>query len=244
MSLTHLILRLEAPLMSFGGVSIDAWGATTAWPSASMLTGLIANSLGMDRVEGAALQALQDRLAYACLVLREGERLLDYQTAQLEKSDRGWTTHGMPEERAGGAETYKAPHIREREYWADRNVLVALRLEPEDTGPSVGSIAEALSAPARPLFIGRKSCLPAGPLSLGVVEASDCLDALGRTLQSEDVSPGETLVFAADPKVEMERFLSGKVCRIRVHGRRDFVSGVHAGEQTWWEGKVSLQGAV
>ena len=39
----HLILTLEAPLMSFGGITIDHLGVTRDFPAASMLTGLLAN---------------------------------------------------------------------------------------------------------------------------------------------------------------------------------------------------------
>ena len=47
----HLILNLEAPLMAFGGETIDNIGVTRRFPSASMLTGLIANALGWRRID-------------------------------------------------------------------------------------------------------------------------------------------------------------------------------------------------
>ena len=43
-----LALRLEAPLMSFGGVLVDNRGVTEPFPTRSMLAGLIANALGHD----------------------------------------------------------------------------------------------------------------------------------------------------------------------------------------------------
>ena len=36
----HLIMRLESPLMAFGGETIDNLGVIRRFPSASMLTGL------------------------------------------------------------------------------------------------------------------------------------------------------------------------------------------------------------
>jgi CRISPR-associated Cas5-like protein len=45
-----LLLRLEAPLMSFGGVAIDYRGVTRTFPGCAMLTGLITNALGMSIV--------------------------------------------------------------------------------------------------------------------------------------------------------------------------------------------------
>ena len=106
----HLILNLESPLMAFGGEMIDNYGVIRRFPAASMLTGLFANALGWRRVERERHQRLQDRLIFAARIDREpagGVRLTDFQTAQLNKDDKGWTTRGQPEGRAGGANTYR-----------------------------------------------------------------------------------------------------------------------------------------
>ena len=95
----------------------------------------------------------------------------DFQTAELTAADRGWTTRGRPEGRAGGAGTYSGKHIRHRWYQADALVTVALRLDPDSEVPTLDDIAIALASPARPLFIGRKPCLPAAPLFAGFAEA-------------------------------------------------------------------------
>ena len=67
-----LVLRLEAPLLAFGGVAIDQIGPTRDFPSASLLTGLLANALGWRRTEAAAHQRLQDRLIFAARLDRAG----------------------------------------------------------------------------------------------------------------------------------------------------------------------------
>ena len=108
----HLIMRLESPLMAFGGETIDNYGVIRPFPAASMLTGLLANALGWRRVERERHQALQNRLVFAARIDREpagGVRMTDFQTAQLGANDQGWTTRGRPEGRAGGANTYNAP---------------------------------------------------------------------------------------------------------------------------------------
>ena len=102
----------------------------------------------------------------------------DFQTAQLAKNDHNWTTRGNPEGRHGGPGTYLGPHLRWRDYTADKRVTVALRLENEDESPTLDELAAALRRPARPLFLGRKSCLPARPLFEGFAEVTDLLDAL------------------------------------------------------------------
>lgn len=159
-----LILRLEAPLLAFGGVAIDHVGVTRDFPAASMLTGLLANALGWRRTEWEKHQALQDRLIFAARWERDSvfSLLTDTQNAQLAKNDKGWTTWGEPEGRQGAS--YGSPHRRLRDYHADACVVVAVRLEPAKDEPSLDVLAAALDRPARPLFIGRKPCLPSAPL--------------------------------------------------------------------------------
>lgn len=178
MSHSWLTLQLSAPLMSFGGETIDQVGPTRSFPAASMLTGLLANALGWQWSDRGALQRLQDRLIFAAACLREGELLTDSQNAQLRKADRGWTTLGVPEGRAGAS--YGAPHRRKRDYLQDGAVLVVFRLEPMDEEPSQNAVECALNSPVRPLFIGRKSCLPTGPILEETVTAPSAYDALSQ----------------------------------------------------------------
>jgi len=181
-----LILHLEAPLLAFGGVRIDHIGVTRDFPALSMMTGLLANALGYRRTEWEKHQALQDRLVFAPRRNLESSAglLTDTQNARLEKNDRGWTTWGEPEGRDGAS--YGAPHRRLRDYHMDQHVVVALRLQG-DSAPDLDALAEALARPARPLFIGRKPCLPAGLLLRGepFVEAATAYDALRKVAGAE-----------------------------------------------------------
>ena len=182
MSTDHiwLVLRLEAPLLAFGGVTIDQVGITRDFPAASMITGFLANALGWQRTEWQAHQALQDRLIFAVRRDRENPAgiLIDMQNAKLEANERGWTTYGKPEGRAGAS--YNSPHRRQREYHADACVTVVLRLEPAEDSPDLNKIAEALDRPARPIFLGRKTCLPSSPLRVCNTSASSAYEALQR----------------------------------------------------------------
>ncbi|ACL58127.1 type I-E CRISPR-associated protein Cas5/CasD [Methylobacterium nodulans] len=156
----HLLLLLEAPLQAWGGVLVDAYGPVDEFPAATLVGGLVANALGYDRADWQRLEALQERLVVGAAVLRRGSTITDNQNAKLEKGDVGWTTRGRPEGRGGGAEAYKSPHRRFRDYHADTLALVALRLDPEDEKPDLDAIAHTLEWPERPLFLGRKPCLP------------------------------------------------------------------------------------
>lgn len=176
----HLLIRLSSPLIAFGGETIDNFGVIRDFPALSMITGLIANALGWDRADDSAHNRLQTRLRIGTRLEVEGSRLTDFQTAQLGASDKGWTTWGTAEERSGGVASYDSPHLRYRDYHADLTALVALRLEPVDEAPTLDDISAALDQPKRPLFIGRKPCLPTARLFAGWMEADTVLQALER----------------------------------------------------------------
>ena len=238
----HLILRLEAPLMAFGGETIDNYSFIRRFPSASSLTGLLANALGWRRIEAERHQRLQDRLIFAARIDREpaaGIRLTDFQTAQLGASDLGWTTRGQPEGRAGGANTYSAPHLRFRDYFADMRVTVALRLEPAEESPTLEKLVSALGEPSRPLFIGRKPCLPSSPLFVDIVEGDTSLHVLLASQPEEDSDDSNSLaamwpaneVVGTDRRVQITR-------RYMLTDQRNWVSGLHGGGRWVCEGSV------
>lgn len=239
----HLILRLEAPLMAFGDVMIDAIGPVRDTPSASLLTGLLANALGVRREEGVRLARLQERLVFGCRLDRRGERLVDFQTAQLGATDRGWTTWARVEGRAGGDATYDSPHIRYRTFNADACVTVALRLTEETECPTLEEVARALDEPARPLFLGRKPCLPSGPLLIGTLDAPTIWDALQHALCEP---PEELMVRRRGARRDASVALvlpADELCpdgfhAVRACERRDWEVGMHAGEVVTYHGQV------
>ena len=230
----HLILNLEAPLMAFGGEIIDNLGVIRPFPAVSMLTGLLANALGWRRVERERHQGLQDRLVFAARIDREpygGLSIRDFQTAKLEHSDKGWTTRGRPDGRAGGANTYNAPHLRFRDYWVDSHVTVALRLDPESNAPmTLDDLATALTEPARPLFIGRKPCLPSGRLFEGFIEGDT---ALGALLASPLSDPSNESMEVRTMWPMKEGVLGIEPSQTNmVTDERNWVSGLHGGGRT------------
>lgn len=242
MSADHswLILRLEAPLVAFGGVAIDQVGVTRDFPAASMLTGLIANALGWRRIEWQAHQALQDRLVFAVRRDRENSTgvLTDMQNARLEKNDRGWTTYGMPEGRAGAS--YMAPHRRQRDYHADACVTVVLRLEPATTSPDLDAIASALDRPARPLFIGRKPCLPSRPFIVGSINAPSAYEALQK-IPAVDDPRGQLRALWPEHEGPTEGRQVHRI--VALPDLRNWKTGLHGGTRVVVEGTVEANGA-
>lgn len=222
----HLLLRLEAPLMAFGAPAVDQLRPVQRWPAVSMLTGLLGNALGWRRQDAALLDRLQARLRWAARLDREGTPLIEFQTAQLGKDDQGWTTRGAPEGRDGGADSYKSPHLRWRDHRADASVLVAIALTPADETPTLDHLALALQRPARPLFIGRKACLPATPVFAGWIDAGDPLSAvLADRVDNTAVFYGEGAGASS----------TGSPVRHVASDERRFTLDLHAGRQTVFE---------
>lgn len=224
-----LVLRFAAPLMAFGGVLVDQRGFVVEHPGRSLLAGLLANALGYDHGEADRLRALQDRLRYASRVDRPGQRLVDFHTVDFSPEtspwmQMGWTTRSAPEGRSGGS-AKEGTHIRERHYHADRIQTLTLTLDGE-TSPGLDDLEAALRQPARPLFLGRKTCLPAEPLLRGRIAADSAVAALGRWPRDRRADPGP--LNALWPKDETGPAPN----RLEpVHDERDWQNQIHAGRR-------------
>ena len=231
-----LHLRLRAPLAAFGGEAIDARGVTRDFPGQSMLTGLIANALGWHRRLREEHQRLQSRIVYGAV--RETEPVLgrttDYQTAQLAKEDRAWTTRGTPAQRDGGPNTYAGAHQRWRDYHADLRMSVVLRLDPLDEQPTLGDLEAAFMRPSRPLFIGRKSCLPAAPIFGGWVEADTAPAAL-RSVVPAGAGTLRALWPESDGTANADR-------TVYLTDERNWMTGLHGGARRVCEGRIAAEG--
>ncbi len=235
---THLLLRLEGPLMSFGTLAVDQHRPVQRWPATSMLTGLFANALGWKRTDCDSLQRLQARLRWAVRLDRPGVPLTDYQTAELRKGERrGWTTRGVFEEGS-----FVGTHQIWRDYRADASVALACGLDDSEAAPTLQALAAAIQHPQRPLFLGRKSCPPSSRLLLGMTDMPDAFQAL------------KQIPRAADASVELAVFFNERAApvpanaqRHRVSDERLFSLDVHAGAQWMYEttdaGNVQAQGA-
>jgi len=223
-----LLLRLEAPLMSFGGAMVDNIGRTRSFPGQAQVTGLLGNALGYRHADANLLERLQIRLRMAAALARPGEVLRDYHTVDLAQPHlvgTGWTTRGAPELRGGASG--EATHIRHRWYLADAVVVVVLTLHPADEEPRLSDLAAAVQHPARPLFIGRKTCLPTAPILLGAgeIEAVSTVaalqDAMTRLAHPKSdrvqVEMDERLASTADDTAETERLIDRRDWRNQMH---------------------------
>lgn len=249
-----LLLSLQAPLMSFGGPQVDQVGPTGRFPTVSQMAGLFANALGYTHDDHRRLQTLQDRISLAAALVRGGEEREDYQTVDLGQAHLAkpsWTTRGRPEHRAGGAPARLGTHIRFRRYRADARVLAAVALDPPDLGPRLEEIATALDSPCRPLFLGRKNCLPADRLVFGLYSgAPNLTEAICRARRNFPDrwaaafgAPEITEVTAEWPITEQDDAVGGRSETYRVVDRRDWRNQLHGGERVVGRGTLPLHDA-
>lgn len=215
--------------MAFGGETIDHLGVIRDFPALSMVTGLFANALGWRREDATQHDHLQRRLIMGAWCAHGSRRITDFQTAHLGANDNGWTTRGVPEERSGGPATYDSPHLRYRDFHVGLSMLVAIRLEPTDVKPTIDDLAHALDHPARPLFIGRKSCLPSRRMFAGWLDADNILEALQRSCA------------AAERQSVRMQWPDGEGCLpgdrvLDICDERNWSSGVHGGWRPIREG--------
>lgn len=229
----YLLIRLEAPLQSWGGVALDPKRPTREFPSRSALAGLLASALGWRYSDGARTTTLQDALSYAVREDRPPRTLQDYQTVDLGRDATGWTRWGR--EQRGGASADET-HVLQKEYLADASLLVALTLEEDEAPVGLNELAEALREPARPLFLGRKSCPPAVQLLEGRIDAPSGHEALRRapvdSPSGGDLAHMRCWYEVGDGPEEPD-------ARVReVWDRRDFASDRFAGSRRVVEGRV------
>ncbi|MEZ4450876.1 MAG: type I-E CRISPR-associated protein Cas5/CasD [Nannocystaceae bacterium] len=230
-----LLLRFDAPMMSFGTTAVDAIGRTSPFPGRSMLAGLLGNALGYDHRDVDALTRLQARIRHAVRRDRGGEIRTDYQTVDLGQphllDEVAWTTRGRLDPRGGSSDNKVGTHIRHRDYLVDSAFTLALTLTPADESPEIEAIESALRRPARPLFLGRKCCIPAAPLVLGRAQAA----SLSAAVRSAPASKGSTGRLRLWWPVGDDRAREARCHHVSITDERDWRNQVHVGTYTMVE---------
>jgi CRISPR system Cascade subunit CasD len=136
-----LLLRLAAPLQSWGLASKFDTRDTAREPTKSGVIGLLAAALGRSRSDN--LDDLQE-LCFGVRIDQPGILLRDYHTAQRKK---GITSF-----------------VSTRYYLSDAVFLAGLEGEED----FLQTLVDALQNPVFPLYLGRRSCPPEGRLVLGL----------------------------------------------------------------------------
>lgn len=146
-----LLLRLAAPMQSWGTDSKFETRRTERLPSKSGIIGLLSAALGLRRDQSAELAPL-NRLRFGVRTDQEGTLVVDFHTAHDEKTS----------------------YVTYRHYLSDAVFVVGLE---SDDRSYLETLQYALEHPSFPLFLGRRSCPPTQPLCLGI-RNTDLLQAL------------------------------------------------------------------
>ena len=181
--MSYLAMYLDAPLQSWGYQSRFDRRTTLSFPTRSGVIGLIAASLGIDRIDEEGLGQLSalsmvtyafpspihryHGVEYAIIP----NRLHDYQTVgggYDKKTQRQKITRTAD----GNVGNTVVTH---RDYLQHARFGVVLGAEE----PLLTRVANALQNPVYGLWLGRKACIPASPVFQGVYEsATEALDHL------------------------------------------------------------------
>jgi len=136
---TTLLLRLAGPLQAWGYASKFERRTTGREPTKSGVAGLLAAALGRGRND--PIDDLAS-LRYGVFTEKPGQLLRDYHTAASEKHS----------------------YVTERYYLADASFVAGL----EGDIDFLQKLEAAVKSPVYPLFLGRRSCPPAGQLCIGI----------------------------------------------------------------------------
>ncbi|GLZ78350.1 type I-E CRISPR-associated protein Cas5/CasD [Actinorhabdospora filicis] len=166
--MSGFLLRLSAPMQSWGEHSAFNRRETQRFPTRSGLIGLFANALGRPR--SAPLDEFTS-LSITVRIDRPGVSMMDFHTVGGGLPAKKALPTAEGKRRGENASTL----VSNRYYLADAAFTIAV------TGPAdtCTSITEALKAPHWPLYLGRRSCPPDQPLLLHA-NASDPVAELQR----------------------------------------------------------------
>ena len=180
-----LLLRLEAPLQSWGSRSRWDVRDTATEPTKSGIVGMLGCALGYP-MRDPRLEQLNDSLRFGVRVEHPGRIVVDYQTitdflptAGGDLKFSGGVSKGPPEKLV--AELKEPATIQSpRAYIEDGAFLVALEATDGNSG-LLDECADAVQQPRWPLFLGRKACVPTRPIFQAFTdEYDDIEDALRR----------------------------------------------------------------
>lgn len=139
-----LLLRLSAPLQSWGSESMYDNRETDPMPTKSGVIGMLAAALGRKR--GAALDDLRE-LRFGVRVDLPGVRQNDFQITHMGEK--------------------RNTNLSKRVYLSDAIFLAGLETE---NIAFLKELEDALKHPKYSVFLGRRSCPPTQPLVLGIRE--------------------------------------------------------------------------
>jgi len=214
---TYLVFDLYGPFASFGDVAVGEYRPTYSYPSKSAIVGLLAASLGIKRKEGDLLQALNDDLRVAVLVLSSGHLLRDFHTIQVPSATQ-LKHHTIFSRKDELSLKKQNTIISTRDYRMDSYYRVAVWSE---TGAhDLEKLQKAMSFPKFTPYLGRKSCPLALPFKAEIIDAVNTKTALTMRYFNKDLlqsllklDKGEQFVMYSEPTLRSAKDGMHKIVR-------------------------------
>lgn len=174
--MNFLVFRLYGPMASWGEIAVGEARHSAIYPSKSAIIGLLAAALGIRRDQ----EELQNKLTVgywqAIKLLKTGQVLKDYHTAQAPDSVGKFRYRTRRDELVHGKERLGTV-LSSREYRTDSQAIVAIKAL--DVAPyELEVLQQALQSPKFHLYLGRKSCPLAAPLDVQLITADNFRQAL------------------------------------------------------------------
>ncbi|MFI6344176.1 type I-E CRISPR-associated protein Cas5/CasD [Streptomyces sp. NPDC050560] len=156
-----LLLRLAGPLQSWGDRSTSNRRETRPEPTKSGVIGLLAAAAGRPR-SAPVVDLVELRLGVR--VDQPGSLLRDYHTVSDYRGNPLLSSAVNAKGTQKPTSPAKHTHVTQRFYLQDAVFLAAV------TGPAalISALDAAVRHPSFPLALGRRSCVPTQPLSLGL----------------------------------------------------------------------------
>jgi len=183
---------IDSPMMSWGTSSRFNQRETEAWPSKSALIGMMAAAMGIDKFSADESEAIGNLSRLRLTVLRLDrhpgrlpQRLSDFHTVGggYEPKDSLFDRLSVPRKASGGP---SANAVITRRSYLTEALFIALW---EGNHETLERIHSALLDPVWGVWFGRKTCIPASPLS--PVIAPSLREALADLLQKLRRDPAE-----------------------------------------------------
>ncbi|MBG0828219.1 type I-E CRISPR-associated protein Cas5/CasD [Planomonospora sp. ID67723] len=155
--MSGLVLRLAAPLQSWGEHSVFTQRDSLRFPTRSGLIGLLASAEGVGR--GRSLEAYE-ALRFTVRIDRPGVQMIDFHTIG------GGLPRGVPRPDGTQRPRDTATVVTRRQYLSDAVFTVAV----EGPEQRLDELVQALRQPHWQPYLGRRSCPPDQPLLLSRVD--------------------------------------------------------------------------
>jgi len=201
-----LLFRLYGPLAAWGDIAVGEQRPSTPHPSKSAVLGLVAAALGIRRGEDDEHRALAEGYGFAVRVDAPGMPQRDYHTTQVPNSvARLKHLYTRRDETLDRDNLYTV--LSTRDYRCDALYTPCLWPREGRAPYSVQELAEALKRPRLPLYLGRKSC----PLALPLTPAHVAAETLDAALRAFDAQvPEDQRLFMEEH--HLKQLLSGRDC--------------------------------